>query len=218
MDESSTNPSDKAVGTAAHRKTAHRYSPRSGVHYLTFSCYRRLPLLGTPRLRDEFVQALIAARRVHRFKLTAWVVMPEHIHIMVMPTAASGPDWEEGYGSALPSILIGLKKPVSTKILARWREIKWNNLSAITDSRGNEHFWQPGGGFDRNVRTIEELVREVRYIHQNPVERGLVKEPTDWAWSSARWYAGSPDVQPEIDQIRFGAGFFPGRKPEVYVR
>lgn len=76
-------------------------------------------------------------------------------------------------------------------------------LARITRADGSARFWQPGGGFDRNVRDYAELSREIEYIHHNPVRRGLVANPIDWPWSSARWYAGLRDGQIEIDPIRW---------------
>jgi hypothetical protein len=43
--------------------------------------------------------------------------------------------------------------------------------------------------YDRNVRDAEEFAVKLRYLHRNPVKRGLVKEPGDWSWSSFRHYA-----------------------------
>jgi len=50
------------------------------------------------------------------------------------------------------------------------------------------HFWQDGGGYDRNIVSDRELYEKVQYIHDNPVRRGLIGRPADWPWSSARWY------------------------------
>src|SRR5262249_24561281 len=51
-------------------------------------------------------------------------------------------------------------------------------------------FWQPGGGYDRNVEQTRTLRAMIEYIHANPVRRGLVARPEDWEWSSARWFLG----------------------------
>lgn len=60
-----------------------------------------------------------------------------------------------------------------------------------------------GGGFDRNVRDADEPERTIRSIHENPVTRGLVARPTDWKWSSARWYAGEPQAVLAMDSQDF---------------
>jgi hypothetical protein len=64
---------------------------------------------------------------------------------------------------------------------------------------GAVRFWQKGGGFDRNVRDMEEFCREVRYVHRNPVTRGLVERPEDWKWSSVRWWMGMREGEVERD-------------------
>lgn len=63
-------------------------------------------------------------------------------------------------------------------------------LDRLTDARGRRHFWQRGGGFDRNLVSEAHVRQKVDCIHANPVRRGLVTSPTDWGWSSARFYAG----------------------------
>ncbi len=60
-------------------------------------------------------------------------------------------------------------------------------------------FWQPGGGYDRNVierHTVQEMID---YIQANPMRRGLVQRAIDWRWSRARWYAGIRPVPIEMD-------------------
>jgi putative transposase len=66
--------------------------------------------------------------------------------------------------------------------------------------RIRRRFWQPGGGYDRNITSIEALRAMIDYIHANPVRRGLVARPEDWEWSSARWYRGLRLVKLEMAQ------------------
>ena len=56
--------------------------------------------------------------------------------------------------------------------------------------RSERLFWQPGGGFDRNIVEPRTLMAMIDYVHMNPVRRGLAERPIDWKWSSAGWYAG----------------------------
>ena len=56
------------------------------VRFLTFSCYRRLPLLGHPGIRDRFAERLAAVTDRCDLRLVAWVAMPEHAHLIVQPT------------------------------------------------------------------------------------------------------------------------------------
>ena len=72
-------------------------------------------------------------------------------------------------------------------------------LAKITESTGKVRFWQPGGGYDRNIVSNDEMREKIEYIHSNPVRRGLAESPTGYRWSSARWYAGDRDSTPSID-------------------
>jgi putative transposase len=81
-----------------------------------------------------------------------------------------------------------LKRPFAALVLGRWRRLDAAILARVRDRRGQAHFWLGGGGYDRNIISDRELHEKFQYIHNNPVERGLVARPEDWAWSSARWY------------------------------
>ena len=62
-----------------------RYYGLGHLHFLTFSRCRRLPLLRTAKARDVFVRALITMRKRYRFLLVGYVVMPEHVHLLIRP-------------------------------------------------------------------------------------------------------------------------------------
>lgn len=171
------------------RKRMRRREIPGGIRFVTFSCQGRLPLLGNPAIRDVLASRLAEARREHGFELFAWVVMPEHVHLMVRPRR----------GTRLDAALRSLKTSVARRVVARWKRIDAPILGRIRTSSGALRFWQKGGGFDRNVRDLGEFRREVRYIHRNPVERGLVAEPEAWAWSSVRWWMGRRDGEIECD-------------------
>jgi putative transposase len=62
------------------RNPLRRHYGRGDLHFVTFSCYRRRPFLGTRHARDRFVRVLNEVRSRHAFKLLGYVVMPEHVH------------------------------------------------------------------------------------------------------------------------------------------
>lgn len=162
------------------------------AHELTFSCYRRLPLLGRDRTRRWFIQALDAARRKHKLELWAYVIMPEHLHILFVPL---DPNYR------IRRVLQSVKQPVMRRAINFLREDNpaWLIKLRASGANGGYHFWQPGGGYDRNVNNAKTAWSIIEYIHNNPVQRGLVESPTAWPWSSARWYAGEGDVILEMD-------------------
>jgi putative transposase len=58
----------------------------------------------------------------------------------------------------------------------------------------SHRFWQRGGGYDRNLRSDRDIYEKIRYVHLNPVRRGLAKDAGDWPWSSARTHeTGKPE-------------------------
>jgi putative transposase len=60
-----------------------RYQQAGCFHFLTFSCYRRLPDLDTPEARGLFESALERIRKRYKFVVAGYVVMPEHVHLLV---------------------------------------------------------------------------------------------------------------------------------------
>ncbi|MBX3317862.1 MAG: transposase [Phycisphaeraceae bacterium] len=160
----------------------HRREGTGSPRFLTFSCYRREQLFH-PTIASLFADALAAARVKHGFALHAWVVMPEHVHLLITPPR------ELDVGHALRSI----KLPVAIEAIKRWDsesalpEIE-RRLPAVHTPRGTPRFWQPGGGFDHNVRTEASLIKTINYIHKNPVERELVTAADQWPWSSIHWW------------------------------
>jgi putative transposase len=182
------------------RKRLRRRETYLQPRFLTFSCFHRLPLLRPDPIARLFAAALESSRRRHGFRLVAWVVMPEHVHLLLIPRPVRT---ESKTTVSVSGLLAGLKRPVGTTALAGWRRLRWQGLSQLTDGRGEAHFWQTGGGFDRNVRDGKEFSETIEYIHQNPVTRALVSTPTDYRWSSARAYAGIDDGLVSVDKVRW---------------
>lgn len=136
------------------------------------------------------------ARRHLDFEIWVYVIMPEHVHLLIYP---NDPDYE------VRRILAALKRPVS--IAARDHLIATNQrawltkLSVVYPSRRVFRFWQPGGGYDRNVFKKYKLRQIVDYVHANPVRRGLVETSTEWRWSSAGFWEGKSNVPIRMDHF-----------------
>jgi putative transposase len=160
-----------------------RYDIGTQARFLTFSCFRRLPLLGDCASRDAYVRELEYQRGRLGFDVLAYVVMPEHVHLLVAPVDGKvGP------------VLRAVKQGFARSMLDRMRDEGHPVLSELVGPHGKLLFWQRGGGHDRNVRDLDEIRAKVRYCHFNPVKRGLVKREEDWMWSSVRDYGGERGV------------------------
>ena len=180
----------------SHRKTRKTYNTPGHVHELTFSCYRQLPLLNKDRSRQWLIEAMEKARSKHNTALLAYVIMPEHVHLLVKPRSIS---------YDISAIQKSIKQSVARKALHWLRENDKPFLDRLAGeqagSRTRYHFWQPGGGYDRNIIEPNTLRNCVNYIHLTPVKRGLVEMPTDWPWSSARQFAGIDDGPIHMDPL-----------------
>ena len=166
-----------------------RYQQCGCFHFLTFSCCRRLPYLGTAAARSLFERSLEVMRERYDFVVCGYVVMPEHVHLLV-----SEP-----------------KKVLLSKAIQALK------LSVSVQSR-ERPFWQPRY-YDFNVHNEEKTSEKLRYIHRNPinhpsdedlslgtpVKRGLVDKAENWAWSSFRHYATGEVGAVEIESFWTGA-------------
>jgi len=179
-------------GTVRKRRIS--YNDPGHAHELTFSCHKQLPLLSKNRTCEWFIDALDRARHKLQFELWAYVIMPEHAHVLLLPSRT---DYD------VARILHAIKQPVAQQAFRFLRDRAPAFLSQLRvrqrDGRARHRFWRPGGGYDRNIKKAGTAWAAVGYIHDNPVRRGLVDRPEDWEWSSARWYAGRADAKLPMD-------------------
>ena len=151
-----------------------RYQHCGDQHFLTFSCFQRLPYLQSAAAKELFEQALEQMRCRHRFVVFGYVVMPEHLHLLV----------NEPRLGVLSRAVQAMKLSVATR-------------------RQERPFWQPRY-YDFNVFTTAKHVEKLRYLHRNPVTRGLVEKPEDWPWSSYRHYAAGAEGTVQIESFWSG--------------
>jgi putative transposase len=154
-------------------KNLKRYYGRGDEHFVTFSCYRRLPLLARRERRDLFLEVLEAVRRKYEMVVVGYVLMHEHVHLLL----------EEPRKGNLSVALKVLKQGVSRRVL---KGLGRGDL--FVGGVRLHHFWQ-ARFHDFNVWSPKKHVEKLRYIHRNPVTRGLVNRPELWRWSSFRHYA-----------------------------
>ena len=152
----------------------HRYHGAEHLHFVTCSGYGRRPYLGTAAQRDLFESALERTRLRYQWAILGYVVMPEHVHMLV----------NEPRQGSLALAIQALKLSVSR--------------------RQPEHpFWQ-ARYYDFNVWSAEKQAEKLDYLHRNPEARGLVADPGDWKWSSFRHYATGVVGAVEIESFWTG--------------
>lgn len=138
------------------------------LHYITFSCHARAPYLASPEAKQVFLKTLESVRRRYEFTVVGYVVMPEHVHLLL----------SEPPTKPLSVALAVVKRSVSARL-------------------PENPFWLPRY-YDFNIFTRKKRIEKLRYIHRNPVRRGLVQKPEDYPWSSFRNYALDEPTQVTI--------------------
>ncbi|MFN8708242.1 MAG: REP-associated tyrosine transposase [Planctomyces sp.] len=179
----------------SNRKTLRRFETVRHLHELTFSCYRRLPLLTNDGWRLILSQSVDRACQEEAFTLVAFVFMPEHVHLLVLPQTDN---------SRVSRLLARIKQPASKRI----RQILEANESlllqklTVQERPGKRcfRFWQEGAGFDRNLFSPEAISASIDYIHMNPVRRKLCRAAVDFQWSSARFHL-QDIIDPELPSL-----------------
>lgn len=168
-----------------------RIYDRPHLHYITCSCYRREPLLGTARRRDVFVRILEQVRSRYRFLVIGYVVMPEHFHLLMSKPEIDNPS----------KVMQVLKQRVARRLLPhRRRPAEGQRSLWETEPDQERHFWQRRF-YDFNVWSEKKRIEKLRYMHRNPVKRGLVDRPDLWAWSSFRLYAHGEQGPVKVQRV-----------------
>ncbi len=139
------------------RKTIRHYNIPCYAHFLAFSCYHQFSLLSRTRTRSWLIEAIIKAKEKNKYALWAYVIMPEHVHLLVYPM-------NEKYNISL--FLKILKQSVARKVKHYLKENNPAWLNKLTVQRGVKNvfrFWQSGPGYDLNISNEDELIEKILY-------------------------------------------------------
>ncbi len=139
------------------------------------------------------MKILDKVRRRHSFGLIGYVVMPEHVHLLMSEAGRKNPS----------QIMQVLKQKVAGALLTKRRTLIAGQLALPFEGTADDevHFWQRRF-YDFNVWSEKKLKEKLEYMHANPVQRKLVQHPKDWPWSSWAHYAGRNEVKIRIDPVR----------------
>ncbi len=157
----------------------HRYYGAGYLHFITTSCYQRLPLLRSAKARDLFMAVLEQVRRRYHFVVVGFVVMPEHVHLLISEPERGNPS----------TVMQVVKQSFARRWLRQHRagdDARQGGLWDLALDQG--HVWQRRF-YDFVVLNQRKRVQKLQYMHCNPVTRGLVLEAEQWRWSSYRHYA-----------------------------
>ena len=155
-----------------------RISQRGRVFFITTNL-RRGRRNFNPTERTIICKVLDDTRLRRGFRLPGFVVMPNHIHLLILPFP----------GDFLSKLI---------------QEIKFVTARKINAGRGKRGpLWQKNF-FDHYMRTPKKFLKTLDYIHQNPVRKSLTACATDWLWSSAAAYAKA-DCIIQVDFLNLSA-------------
>jgi putative transposase len=149
-----------------------RYRGNGDLHFITFSCFNRRPLFARPLAPRIFEETLERVRRWYEFGVLGYVVMPEHVHLLVTEP----------------------ERGTLARAIQMLKQLTGHKLKTETSTP----FWH-ARYYDFNVHISKKRIEKLRYIHRNPVVRGLVRKPEDWEWSSFRHYRTGVEGVVEIE-------------------
>jgi len=180
-----------------------RHFGRGHLHFITFSCYRRLPLLCSARSKNVVVEVLAQVRERYGFALVGFVVMAEHVHLLIGEPAKGTPS----------TVVQALKQSVSRRLRRRQRTpARQLRLGFEPANDLPRRFWQLRF-YDFRVRallgarwnlvwSLKKRVETLHFMHINPLKRKLVAHARDWPWSSFSFYSTQKAGLAPIDPVR----------------
>jgi len=167
-----------------------RHDEPGHSHFWTVSCHRRLTFFWHDEMKRVVVDALRQLQARFGICLVAYVIMPEHVHVMLYPHVSGGDQ-----PVPVSRLWQAFKQHVGFYGKECLREL-WRERGRLWSEPLNQ--WAHGAtgkrqimetrGYDFNIDRHDTLLQKIDYCHKNPVTRGLVAGAADWPWSSFRFY------------------------------
>jgi putative transposase len=132
------------------RRKLKRYYGAGDLHFITCSCYHRQPLLGTPHRRDLFLTVLEQMRARYQFVVAGYVIMPEHIHLLISEPQEKNPS----------TVVQALKLGFARRVLAQGKRRGDPTQTALFDHLPR-HIWQKRF-YDFNFWTEHKRIEKLR--------------------------------------------------------
>src|SRR5215831_11291350 len=172
-----------------------RISPDNPAYYVTSVAKDRLPIFRTDRIKTITCNAIDEARRSGGFLVLAYVVMPDHMHLVTSSALGVSETLRYINGISGHRIISHLKEA--------GQESSLRKLLREGDARGHKYSLWDHHPNARQLTNEASLMQRVNYTHLNPVRLGLVERPEDYRWSRAKQWRGCPvEDEPLIVDIR----------------
>lgn len=160
------------------------------AHFWTISCYNRLSFFWWDPVKQVAIDGLASLRQKHRICLLGYVIMPEHVHVLLFPRRRYAAE-----PVPISRLLADFKQYVGfygKRVLRDyWRQHRrlWSMpLNDWASGRLPEQAFWTTRGYDFDLYGREKVYEKLEYCHNNPVRRGLVAHAVDWQWSSCRFF------------------------------
>ncbi|MBI5353574.1 MAG: transposase [Chloroflexi bacterium] len=174
--------------------TEKRYRIDGSIYYITSVTYNRLKLFTQPSFIILIIDSLNYYRYQYSCKIIGYVIMPDHIHLLILPQ-------EE---KAVTDFMRDFKRFTSGRITRQAKVEGKTELVKTFESAGTEteradyKVWQDSF-WEQSVYTEKFLKQKLDYIHLNPVRAGIVESAGDYLYSSYRNYFLNDNQLMEID-------------------
>lgn len=179
--------------------TGYRIGDQRELHFLTLTVVGWIDVFTRREHRDIIIESLDYCRKNKGLEIFAYVIMSNHLHVIARAKETTN----------LSDILRDFKKYTSKAIIRAIGEEPESRREwmlslfkmAVKENPGDahHHFWQRGN-HPVELDNIKIIDQKINYIHDNPVKAGLVENPEDYLYSSARNYAGLASVL-EIEEV-----------------
>jgi len=174
------------------------------VHFVTVNTIEKLNLFTDTKCREVFIQVLDELRNELKYKLLGYVIMLNHIHLLIQLRVGSDSFEKKRVGSDS----FEPNKPEANSfeptrsdisyVVKRIKEASARKRNTYLKRSGK--FWQKGF-YDFNIYSEEKFVQKLNYIHNNPVQAGLINNPKDWLYPSFQNYYSDNESVIKIDRI-----------------
>jgi len=159
------------------------------VHFLTFSCHHRRRILDYDQAKRVVLGCMNSSLKAKRAKCLGFVLMPNHVHVLV---------WFDALNQ-LPFFVQQWKHDSSYVINEQYERWNWRYGDTIAE---DTPIWQRRY-YSFEIYEEAKIQEKLDYMHMNPVRAGLVSVPSEWRWSSARWYHEGRSVGVPKEKLAF---------------
>jgi len=171
----------------------HKFCNPDRAYFVTFTVQNWVDIFIRNAYKNILVESLMYCQKHKGLEIFAWCIMSSHVHLIIRA--------KEGSDFLLPDILRDFKKFTSKKVFSAIQENPQESRKEwLLPMFENGKFWQPGS-YPIELWSSKVIYQKLDYIHENPVEEGIVFSPEQYVYSSAIDYADEKGLL-EIIRIR----------------